>query len=293
VTHVQASLAAFRWIHYASAMALFGSVLLLWRMRSGELGARIAGRMRVPAVAFALLALLSLAMWLPLEAAMIGGRAAASDFDMLRAVMLDTDFGRAWAVRMGLALMTLLIASASPLRTRMLAASAGLLLATLALSGHANMHDGALGLLHGVNDAVHLLCAGAWLGSLLPFFACLRALHDPAARKEAGRALKSFSDMGHVAVAGVLVTGVVNTMLVLGQWPVHWRAPYQALLAGKIALTTLMVAIAVFNRYVSVPRIAAEPEQRIRSIRRLSVAGLVMGVGVLALVSLLGLLEPS
>jgi putative copper resistance protein D len=293
MTEVQVALAAFRWIHYASAMSLFGSSLLLWRMRGGELGARIAGSLRVPAIALAALALLSMTLWLPLESATIGGWAAATDVTMLRTVMLETNFGRAWTVRMALAVVTLAIVVAAPPRIRVLTVSAGLLLAALASSGHATMHDGPLGLLHGINDAIHALCAGAWLGSLIPFFACLRSLQDRATRKEAGQGLRSFSSMGHVAVAGVLVTGVFNTLLVLGQWPVHWRSPYQALLAGKIALTVLMVAIAVFNRYVSVPRLAAEPWDSIRSIRRLTIAGLAMGVGVLVLVSLLGLLEPS
>lgn len=62
-----------------------------------------------------------------------------------------------------------------------------------------------------------------------------------------------FSRVGHYAVAGVLLTGTINSLLILG---VHipWQAGYVQLLLFKCALVALMVAIALANRYFLVPR---------------------------------------
>ncbi len=53
-----------------------------------------------------------------------------------------------------------------------------------------------------------------------------------------------FSRVGHYAVAGVLLTGTINSLLILG---VHipWQAGYVQLLLFKCALVALMVAIAL------------------------------------------------
>ena len=43
-------------------------------------------------------------------------------------------------------------------------AASGLALLPLALSGHAAMEEGRTGLLHALNDMLHCLAAGFWLG---------------------------------------------------------------------------------------------------------------------------------
>ena len=69
-------------------------------------------------------------------------------------------------------------------------------------------------------------------------------------------ALRRFSAVGHGAVAVVIVTGIVNTGLILGHWPSDWNSPYQALLMIKIALVIAMALLALLNRYAVVPRLA-------------------------------------
>jgi len=92
---------------------------------------------------------------------------------------------------------------------------AWLLLGSLGLVGHAVMRAGALGWLNRLSHVIHLLAAGFWLGSLVPLIACLRSMTDPAISTNASVALRRFSGLGHVAVATVLATGVINTWLVL------------------------------------------------------------------------------
>ncbi|SUH24089.1 membrane protein [Salmonella enterica subsp. enterica] len=44
----------------------------------------------------------------------------------------------------------------------------------LAGVGHATMRDGVAGTLQQINHALHLLCAAAWFGGLLPVVYCMR-----------------------------------------------------------------------------------------------------------------------
>jgi putative copper resistance protein D len=121
----------------------------------------------------------------------------------------------------------------------------------------------------------------------------LRALCDPAHRSSAVRALSTLSQAGHVAVAGVLVTGAFNTALILGRLPTVAESPYQMLLAAKILLTLAMVMLAVDNRYRWVPRLKGQPDHALNAIRIRTLVEIALGVGVLALVAVLGLLEPA
>src|SRR6202021_3025510 len=74
---------------------------------------------------------------------------------------------------------------------------AALPLASLGLTGHAAMQTGWLGALHRGNDALHLLCGGAWIGGLAPFTLCLFACSRPELRGEAGSAVLAFFPWGH------------------------------------------------------------------------------------------------
>jgi copper resistance protein D len=294
VTTITLALAASRLVHYASLMLMFGSSALLAALHSTRIGVAIARRLRFMQSLAAVLTLLSLLAWLPLESATIGDNwSAASDRDAWSAIVLQTGFGHVWDARMLIAVFTSYVAVfVRRITQRVIALCSGVLLASIGLAGHAAMQEGTIGWVHRCSDAVHVLCAGAWLGSLIPFFWLLRAVRDPASRVEAGAALRTFSNRGHVVVAGVLLSGLMNTWLVLGHWPVHWTSPYQALLAMKIAATAVMVALAISNRYHWVPAMKSDAALATRAIYRRTVTGLVLGVACLTLVSLFGLLEP-
>jgi putative copper resistance protein D len=294
---VTAVFAACRWVHYGTLMFVFGASVLLWHVQTAPFAPAIAQACRAPLVAAVGLAWLSLLAWLPLEGAIIGdGWQAAGSWTTLAAVILHTAFGHAWVLRVVLGLATVATVWRAP-RTRNGAAwSAGVSaawLATLALSGHAAMDEGARGWLHQINHALHVLCAGAWVGALVPLPWLLRALRDPAQRAPAVRALSTLSQAGHVAVAGVLTTGVLNTALILGRLPTDPESPYQMLLAAKILLTLAMVVLAINNRYRWAPRLKEQPDRALNAIRTHTLVEIALGVGVLALVAVLGLLEPA
>ena len=291
----ETALVAGRWLQDASVMLLWGGcaylAALVPRALAGVAHLRLAGLW----TALAATGVAATVAMLPLEAATIGnGWRDALDPATLRAVLFETAVGRAWLVQGVLALL-LALALALPSRVRrpVLAPLSGLLLASLALRGHAAMHSGWLGVAHHVNDAVHVLCAGAWLGALVPLLPILSALAQPARRLEAVAALRRFSTAGHAAVALVLASGVVNTWLVLGRWPADWASRYQALLALKIAVVAAMVALAVFNRYGLVPRLGRQRPGTLGAIRRAVGLEIVLGLAAVALVASFGMLEPA
>jgi len=227
-----------------------GSGLLLWGgfaylalpMPTG-LAASADRKLATPrrgSIAVALIATIAI---LPLRAADVGGGwAEAFDPVTLRALSFETRVGFArqcqTVAAIALALTNLL---PSPTRRLATAAAAGLLLATLALTGHTVSETGELGIVHRFDDAMHLLCGGAWLGALPPLLFTLAALKNPALREEVVTALRRFSSAGHVAVAGVIATCAVTTWLVLRHASIDLASPYQRLLLCKLALVAAMV----------------------------------------------------
>jgi copper resistance protein D len=287
------ALALVRLCFDAAAIAAYGvSGFIAW-IAPKRLGHAIAASSNFLIVAASSLAVLSTIAWLPIEAAMIGESwQSAIDRGTLSALLCDTAIGKAWLVRLAL---SLLLAAALPWRSASIArlVLSGLLLASLALTGHANMDEGTRGALHILNDALHVLAGGAWLGSLLALPGCLARLRDPAFCTEAKTALRRFSSAGHLAVALVIATGIVNTVLVLQRWPTDFASTYQMLLATKIAFVAGMTGLALMNRYIFVPRMLTQPDRAIIRIRNGTYAELALGASVLALVAFLGILDPA
>ncbi|RTG30467.1 copper homeostasis membrane protein CopD, partial [Serratia marcescens] len=158
--------------------------------------------------------------------------------------------------------------------------------------GHAAMHEGALGALHRANHAVHLLAAGYWFGSLAPLLVCLRYLSPPQWRSDAITTLIRFSRWGHLAVAAVIVTGIVNSLIILGGWPLNLGSPYQRLLLIKTALVALMVMVALANRYAIVPAMSRVPALAQRGVVLACWLEVGLGMAVLLLVSLFATYAP-
>ncbi len=95
-----------------------------------------------------------------------------------------------------------------------------------------------------------------------------------------------------VAVAAIVATGAANIALTSGRAPLPPSTPYRALLDVKIALVAVMIALALVNRYVLVPRLSARPAALL-ALRRLSLVNAALGALVVALVSAFGLLDPA
>jgi copper transport protein len=172
--------------------------------------------------------------------------------------VLETQFGRVWLVRSGLALAVAGIAVFAlwrPTRSEhaLAAVASGLGLAiaiTPALSGHARV----TGTLAVASDWVHVLAASAWIGGLaFLLFSLWRAAGErwPLA----ARAVPHFSALAVVSVTALLVAGVVNGFLEVRSWKALWETTYGHLLLVKVVLVLPVLALGVFNNRFSVPRL--------------------------------------
>jgi len=276
-----------RLIQFAAAMLAFGTAA--FRVYVPEVGAAfarwLAGVIRLAAVV-ALFAALGM---VPVTAAdMAGSAEAAASPATLATVLFATQFGHAWCWHLGFAAALAVVAWLRPGGLTLVLA--GLSLASLAFVGHASDMPGLPGLGHELNQSIHLLAAGAWLGGLLPLYALLRRARPDDPAIEDG--VTHFSQMGYVAVALIAATGTINTCLLVGSVGALFGTAYGRLLSVKIALYLVMVAIALVNRLGLAPRLgsdAAAPARLARSV----VVEQALGLAVLAAVSVLGTWPPA
>jgi copper resistance protein D len=276
-------------------MFMFGSGIFTSAFTSHALGDFIAHRLRLLLIVSLSLLVAASLVSLPIGiTAAMGSWHDAIQPGIASAFLWETTSGKVLAIRLCLALMLVVIFLVSTPPSALLAIGSGILLASFAFSGHAVMDEGVRDLIHTGNDILHLLAAASWLGSLAPLLPCLAAVTNPELRMESGVALRKFSIAGHGAVALVLLTGVVNSLLTVG-WPMAWLtpSPYHVLLLVKVALVACMVGLALANRYVWVPRIRSYGEVAVRAIRRRTIAELMLGGIVLALVAVVGQLDPQ
>jgi putative copper resistance protein D len=275
-------------------MFLWGTAAYLAVLVSRDLAADVWRRLRRTYVVAVAAAALSSLLSLPVETALIGnGWQDAFSLSTVGDVLQSTTVGQAWLVQLAASVgLVASLALTDSWQLRIASLAAALLLVGTALTGHAAMQEGWLGIAHRANDALHLLAAGAWLGALVPLAVILAGRANYADRLHVATALRRFSAAGQGIVAVVVATGVLNTALTLGHPPTDWSSPYQALLGAKIILVGAMIAFAVANRYAFVPDLAGDRERAMAALRRGTIAETALGAIVVGLVAVFGMLDP-
>jgi len=282
-----------RALHYGALLLLFGTALFPLHSLAPAEGRPAALDRRLGDIArtCAVLALASGVLWLMFTtAAMSGELAGAVAPEGLRMVLTGTPFGQIWAVR----LAVLAVVAAAMLVVRwppaVIAAVSGGLLASLALTGHAAVTEGAAGILHRISDALHLLAAGGWLGALVSMGYLVKRERFGEA---AARALVRFAGAGSVFAAVLIATGLVNGWLVLKTPEPLLGGLYGRLLLVKVALVAFMLGLAGLNRFWLAPAFAADPEDKGARLRLTVGAEQALGLLVIVLVAVIGILDPS
>lgn len=283
-----------RFLHYSAAIQLFGTAVFETWIASAALSNSLLTLSRRIAIFNAWLLLLSAVAWLGLESGNMGeGWPDTINPPVIWLVLTATSFGKAWIANLALGAACVLIAHLiGPRRFALLAIAATLALAALAFVGHAVAESGLLGLASETSQVVHLLASGFWFGSLLSLVLLLTRIKDPSFAADADAALRRFSGLGHIAVALALASGLTNSWLVLRDATLSFGSLYQVLLLVKVALVGSMCLLALINRYVFMPRIPAGTAG-VRQLRDGTIAELIIGTGVIAIVGLIGLLAPG
>lgn len=291
---METALSLARFLHYSAAIQLFGTAVFESWVAPRPLSDSLLSTSRRIARFNAWLLLLSALAWLGFAAGAMGdGWADTLNPQVIKLALTSTTFGHAWIVNLLLSAAAVGIAHLlGPRRGGALALCATLKLAALAFVGHTMTLSGVAGLLNQASQVVHLISSGFWFGSLLSVVLLLRQIGDARYTGHADLALRRFSGLGHAAVALALGSGIANSWFVLHQVPLSFGSAYQLLLALKVALVGSMCLIAIVNRYLFMPRIPKGAEG-IRQLRDGTVAELVIGTIVIAIVSLLGILSPA
>ena len=268
---------------YANALTIFDA----WFWRVATVGAIVA-------------LLSALILVLGVTANMAGSAAAALDPNTIGKVLFGTSFGRAWCWHLVFAILAVGVCLVPKARWQMpvILVLSLLLLVSLGWVGHALEGEGAARLVHQINQMVHLLAAGLWLGGLVPLAWLLGRARSPSGAvwiSVARDVVPRFSQMGYVAVALLAATGLLNTLLLVGSIHALVGTPYGRLLALKILLFLTMVVAALFNRFRLLPRLRREAQTSTAAaaLARSVLCEQGVGLAILAVVSILGTWPPA
>ena len=253
-------------------------------------------------IASAVAGLLLSAVWLVLLASSMADVAPwPVDRAAIDALLTGSAIGTAWKVRM----VALLIAGLAATRMQwlpVLVISSGVALATLAWTGHGAVDEGVVGWVHLSADILHLVASAAWVGALVGL---VLLVSRPVARIDRDhlglthRALHGFGAVGTIVVGSIVVTGLINSWLMVGIGNLASLPTtlYGQLLITKLALFAVMLGLASLNRFRLTPaleRAIADADHRgaIGALRRSLAFETVCVTMILALVAWLGTLAP-
>lgn len=221
---------------------------------------------------------------------------------MFVSMATETDVGKAWMARM-LALGVAIIA-AGQLRRRpsgagiILTLASATALASLVWSGHSAASEGLAGTIHRAADALHMIAAGIWLGAIAAYLLLLRPAADDVEQprfRVAAQSLERFAQVGTGCVIAITATGLINFEIIVGleRAGSMLRSPYGYLLIAKLLLFAGMLTLAALNRWRLTPALAAADGETSRAaIRRSLTVEASAAASILALVAILGILEP-
>ena len=290
----QSALIVSRFLHDAALMLVWGCYGYIALAVPKSLATTIKRHLGALSTFAVVVVVLSTLTSLPAQVALIGnGWSDALDVSLISSVLTLTSAGRVWFFEAVATCALLAIFYLARNRDGMVALVAGAMLAGLAFIGHASMHAGTLGAVHRLVYIVHLLAAGAWFGALVPFTLVMKATQLPEQRQSAIVALYRFSRFGHVAVSIALVSGVLNTLLIVGHLPTDWRSPYEMKLLFKIGIVLVMTLLAMINRYVFVPRLKEREAWASHTVETGAVIEIGLGVVAIALVAAFGTEDPA
>ncbi len=273
------------------AILLWGSFAYLAFLVPRPLSFALANKVASWSKALAFLLLFAtLATW-PLETARLGeGWPDLFNFEIMSSLLTETNLGPVLTAQTIISIGLLMATFGSSQNLRLPAGFSGLFLATHAIMGHAVMLEGFPSTVLQASYLIHVLAAGAWIGALAPVILIMGQMVKHPMEVHT-ISLRRFSNAGHVAVVLAVFSGGINAGLIRGRFLPNATSPYDAFLSLKIGLVATMITIAIFNRYVIVPRLRVK-DKAVRHLRFLAIFEFVIGLTVLALVNVFSTMNP-
>jgi copper transport protein len=235
---------------------------------------------------------------------------------VLTVVLGQTHYGLWWMIRMAAALALLALCAATLRRSHLvetpsgapsggtlwsIAATglAGLVLASISLTGHASSVSGRAWLAV-AGDWLHLAATALWIGGLVHFAMVVWILDRPDWNyKNLLASLASrFSNIAKICVGILMTSGIYNTWLHLPSWESFITTDYGRVLTAKLLLVLPILWIAAANLRRVLPALRdALPSERaqtwLRRFRKFVPAEAALGMMVLAVVAVLTSLPPA
>ena len=290
-----------RWAGFVAMLAALGTVAFHFVVlgslaRRHEPTADLAERARQVGLGAVVLLVATGCYRLITELRALGGRASPLDASAIGALLTETTWGRGWLVgSVGAAVLLLALIAARRSPGAWYVAVAGLVGVALspALTGHAAA-DPEQPALAVVVDVLHVLGAGAWLGTLLLIViagvpAALRRV--PGERGPAvASILNAFHPLALVCVPLVAVSGLMSAWLRLGSWGALTSSRYGTYLLIKVLIFSCVALTGAYNWRRVLPTLGNEGGAR--QIRRTASLELVIGAVVLAVTAALVVTPP-
>ena len=310
-----------RWLHLSASMLLAGlflfeAVILLPAVRKplaniGPLLGRIHQLTCRTALWTLLVALMSWFGWSWLVASTMTGDdliECLESGDWLT-VLTGTQFGHIWLFRVIVSLVFGIIlwvmARTSGRRSFLQTTLVGLSvieLVSLAWAGHATASPGPFGIVHLLGDALHLLTSAFWPGALVPLAAFLFLLLKSSQVEAIGLAapvVRRFSASSLIAVAGMALTGLLNSIFMVGSFRALLTSAYGQILVSKLVLFLAMVGFGAWNLFLLKPRMIAielpvnlAQKRAVHLLLRNVLWEIGLGTLVILIVGLLGITPP-
>lgn len=285
-----------RAVAFLALLGVLGAVafrlLVLTRMRDipDVARAEMASEMATPAMLLAAVLLLATAVKLYLQNRMMSGT-AASDLAHMERMSMETHWGAAWRLQFAAGIAALIGFAMAWRRVGagwIVAGAACLALAWgVALSGHAAAAPDwrALAI---VDDALHILGASAWLGSLL-WLVVIGLRATGLAGSERPRRVASlvtvFSPVALGSAALVVLTGLVSAWLRLGYVSALWNTSYGQVLLVKLLFLSGVIGTGFYNWRVVQPALGSDVATA--RLRRSASSELMIGVIVIVVTAVL------
>ena len=310
-----------RWLHLSASMLLAGLFLFeavivvpAARKPSANIG-HLLGRIHQltcrTALWTLLVALMSWFGWSWLVASTMTGDdliECLQSGDWLT-VLTGTQFGHIWLFRvivsLVLAIILWVVARTSGRRSFLQATLVGLSvieLVSLAWAGHATASSGPFGIVHLLGDALHLLTSAFWPGALVPLAAFLFLLLKSSqveATELASPVVRRFSASSLIAVAGMALTGLLNSIFMVGSFRALLTSAYGQILVSKLVLFLAMVGFGAWNLFLLKPRMIAielpvnlAQKRAVHLLLRNVLWEIGLGTLVILIVGLLGITPP-
>lgn len=284
------------WVAYIALLTIVGAVvfvLVVLRVlrRAGQPLPNAADAARRLAQASLVLVFIAMLSRLYMESALVNGTRAATNTDAVRTLVLSTTWGNGWLVGAAGALILLVALVLAGRRTSgwtLAAAGCAALALSPALTGHA-VADVEHPLLAIAADALHVLGASIWLGTLL----LIVLVGIPVVRRrEAGERgpavvalLRAFNPLALTGAALVGATGVLSAVLHLTTLADLWTTPYGRTLLLKLGTVGCVVLVGAYNWRRLTPTLGG-PESP-RHLRRSAALELLVAAAVLAVTAVL------